>query len=173
MIPKTANEAKYAAMGGVVAGIAAGLVLTATMTFVSAISGNDVWFGMKGAAAPLLGEAAMRPGFDFVPVMVGLACHSFVSMLWGVGFGLLFDGLDRRTTIAAGAAWGLVSWAVMMYGVLPAVGLSEMTAQAPVLRSIFFHVFFGLSLSIAYLAFEIGEPRTQVLPRLRPVAPAH
>jgi hypothetical protein len=129
------------------------------MTFVSAITGQDVWFGMKGAAAPILGAEAMGPGFSFVPVMLGLACHFLVSMLWGLGFGLLAYHLDRRTTLIAGGLYGLVVWLGMYYAVLPAVGLGDMAAQAPVLRSIVYHVFFGLSVAVAFLAFEIEEAR--------------
>lgn len=159
MFPKSKTDAKYAAMEGVVAGIAAGAVLTLMMTFVSAVAGQDIWYGMKGAAAPFLGADAMGPGFAFIPVMLGLAAHFLVSILWGLGFGLIAYHLDQKTTLIAGGLYGLVVWLGMFYVVLPLVGMSEMTREAPVLKSIVYHVFFGLSLAVAYLALEIEEDR--------------
>lgn len=163
MFPKSSTDAKYAAMGGIVAGIAAGAVLTITMTVMSAVAGHDIWFGMKGAAAPILGEEAMGPGFSFVPVMLGLASHFLVSMLWGVGFGFLAYHLDRKTTLIAGALYGVVVWLGMYYLVLPAVGLGAMAAEAPVVKSVVYHVFFGLSIAVAYLAFEVEEEHDRSL----------
>ena len=75
MIVKTKNDMDRAAVGGVVAGLAAGSFLTLVMTAVSWANGRDVWYGIKGAAAPLLGERAMLPGFDFGPVALGMLAH--------------------------------------------------------------------------------------------------
>ncbi len=40
------------------AGVLAGCLLTARMTVMSLVKGNDVWYGGKGAAAPVLGAGA-------------------------------------------------------------------------------------------------------------------
>lgn len=157
MFPKSSTDAKYAVMGGAVAGIAAGALLTATMTVMSAVTGHDIWSEMKGAAAPILGAEAIGPGFSFLPVMVGLASHLLVSMLWGIGFGFLAYHLDRRTTLVAGGLYGVLAWLGISYLVLPAVGLSAIVSEAPTLRSVVYHVFFGLSMAVALLAFEIEE----------------
>jgi hypothetical protein len=159
MFPKTSTDAKYAALEGAVAGIAAGGVLTLMMTFMSAVAGHDIWYGMKGAAAPILGGAATGPGFSFLPVMVGLTMHFFISMLWGIGFGFIAYHLDRRTTLIAGGLYGLVVWLGMFYVVLPLVGLSQMAAEAPVVKNALYHVFFGLSIAVPFLALEIEEDR--------------
>ena len=74
------------------------------------VKGIDPWqTALKGAAAPLSGEAAMRPGFEAGPVLLGLVCHFAVSIGWGLLFGL----------VAYGVAWGIVVWLGMFYVVLP------------------------------------------------------
>jgi hypothetical protein len=35
---------------------------------MSAAGGKDLWYGIKGAAAPFFGDRVMRPGFDLPPV---------------------------------------------------------------------------------------------------------
>jgi hypothetical protein len=74
------------------AGLAAGLFLTIMMTVMSAAGGKDLWYGIKGAAAPFFGDRAMRPGFDLPPVALGLIAHLVISAGWAVLFALLFCG---------------------------------------------------------------------------------
>jgi hypothetical protein len=83
---KSPIAARRALIRGSIAGVAAGLVLTLMMTVMSAASGKDVWYGIKGAAAPFFGQRAMGPGFDFMPVVIGLVCHLVISAGWGALF---------------------------------------------------------------------------------------
>jgi hypothetical protein len=159
MLPRSENDLRRSVVGGVAAGLAAAALLTAMMTIMSLARGADIWFGMKGAAAPILGERAMQPGFDFFAVWLGLMCHFAVSVAWAVPFAMLFSHLGRLATIAAGAAWGIVVWLGMFYVVLPWVGLGEMRHGAPLSRAILYHLFFGISVAIAYLAFQREERR--------------
>src|SRR5687768_16434750 len=103
-------ELRRALAGGVIAGLIAGTVLTAMMTTMSLARNTDVWYGIKGASAPFLGERAMQPGFDALPVVLGLACHLLVSVAWAVPFALIVAGIGRASTIVAGALWGIVVW---------------------------------------------------------------
>src|SRR5688572_24999995 len=107
MLPRNESDLKRSVVGGVVAGLVAGAFLTAMMTIMSLARGADIWFGIKGAAAPFLGERAMQPGFDLFAVWLGLMCHFAVSVAWAVPFAMLFRHLGRLATIAAGAAWGI------------------------------------------------------------------
>src|SRR5687767_13872745 len=151
---RSASESKQAAFGGTIAGVAAGLLLTAMMTAMSFAAGKDVWYGIKGAAAPLLGERAMSPGFDAAAVALGLFAHLTISAVWGVAFALLFYGASRIATLAAGVFWGFVVWLVMYELVLPLVGLAKMTHDAPTGRAIMFHLFFSIPLAAIFLAFQ-------------------
>jgi hypothetical protein len=170
MAPRSKVEARRALGGGIVAGIVAGLVLAAFLIVMNLIKGDDVWVAAKMAGAPFLGERAMQPGFDAVAILVGVLCHMAVSIGWGVGFGLLFYGLSRGTTVAMGAIWGVVSWLVMFYVVLPIAGVPEIAEGMPIGMAIFEHVLFGVVLAVAFLPYQrrIVHPYPRVS---QPVAP--
>jgi hypothetical protein len=123
------------------------------MTVMSAAGGKDVWYGIKGAAAPFFGQQAMGPGFDFLPVVVGLVSHLAISAGWGALFALVIDGANRTITAIVGVLWGFVVWIGMYYAVLPAVGLASMQSDAPVGRAIAFHLVFSIALTAAYLIY--------------------
>lgn len=159
------RDLRRALRGGAAAGVIAGLVLTAMMTLMSLSKGNDVWYGIKGAAAPFLHQRAMAPGFDAVAVTLGLGAHLAVSMIWGLSFGLVAYGLPRLGTVALGALWGIPVWLGMYYVVLPMVGLGAMVHDAPVSRAVMFHMIFGLALGAAFLPFQRPYARQVFHPR--------
>src|SRR5688572_22917703 len=144
MIRRSSTEAERADLGvvkgAIVAGLVSGGTLTAMMTVMSALRGKDIWFGMKGTAAPILGDVAMTPGFHPVAVPLGLALHFYISIGWALAFAALFYGLSKKATVVAGAFWGVVVWLGMYYVVLPLVGLASMRDGAPVSRAIAYHV---------------------------------
>lgn len=148
---RTSREVHRATSGGAIAGLAAGTWLTLFMTVMSAARGGDIWHTMKGASGPFVGERAMQPGFDLLPVLLGLTAHLAISVGWGVVFGLIAHGLGGTATMGAGAAWGFVVWLAMYYVVLPIVGLASMRADAPVGRAIAFHLVFSLATAAALL----------------------
>lgn len=150
---RTPIEARRALAGGTLAGLAAGGFLTLFMTVVSAARDKDVWYGIKGAAAPFLGAPALRPGFEAWPVTVGLFTHLLISIGWGVLFAMLAYGFTRAGIIASGLAWGVVVWLVMYYVVLPLAGLSWMRNDAPVARAVAFHLVYSGALTAALLLY--------------------
>jgi hypothetical protein len=150
---KNVTEVRHAVTRGAVAGLAAGIFLTIMMTVMSAAKGKDVWYGIKGAAAPFLGESAMQPGFDLPAVALGLVTHLVISAGWAALFALLFYGAGRLVTIAVGILWGFVVWIGMYYAVLPVVGLSSMQHDAPPARAIAFHLLFSGAMTAAYFAY--------------------
>jgi hypothetical protein len=148
------EEMSHAAKGGIIAGLAAGVVSTLIGLIATLSNGGDAWMALKGAGAPFLGARAMAPGFDAGAVLVGLLCHYLVSAGWGLLFGLLFYGFSRAATLGLGALWGIVVWLGMYYVVLPLVGLGEMARSVPVGMAIVSHVIFGLALAAAFLPFQ-------------------
>ena len=155
-------DTRHAVQRGGFAGLAAGVGLTLIMTTMSAAADKDVWYGIKGAAAPFMRERAMAPGFDLPAVLLGLGSHLAVSAVWGILFAILFYGADRITKIVGGVLWGIVVWIGMYYLVLPAVGLSSMQNDAPVGRAVMFHLLFSAMMTAAYMIyprlFEHGGP---------------
>jgi hypothetical protein len=154
MAARNPTQARHASIGGAVAGLVAGAVMSVFMLFVNVLRGGDVWTVFKGASAPFFGARASVPGFDPAPVLTGLLTHFAVSICWGVLFGLVFYGLSKGLTVAMGAVWGVVVWFGMFYIVLPLVGLGEMARHAPPGIAIFQHVVFGLAVACAFLPFQ-------------------
>jgi hypothetical protein len=153
-----------------------GVAIAIVMLGLALVGGQDPWMALKGAGAPFLGERAMQPGFDGLAVALGVICHMAVSAVWGVGFGVLFYGLSRPATVGAGALWGLVSWLVMFYVVLPLVGLGDMAASAPLAPVIVEHIAFGLAVAVGFLPYQRRIPHEIARPRsygrtTGPVAP--
>jgi hypothetical protein len=152
------SQARLALKGGATAGIVGGFVISLFMLASSVAGGRDPWMSMKGAGAPFMGERAMQPGFDASAVIVGVLSHFAVSIGWGILFGLLFFGLSKALTLAAGVFWGFVVWLVMFYVVLPILGLGEMARSAPVAGAIVEHVLFGIATAAAFLPYQWELP---------------
>lgn len=148
--------------GGAVAGLVAGLVLSALLILLALSQGQDVWPVVKGAGAPFLGERVRQPGFDLAAVVVGFASHMAVSLGWGVLFGLIFYGLTRTATLVAGIIWGLVVWVMMFYVVLPLIGLGGPPRGPPDLMSVIGHLVFGFVCGAAFVPFQ--NPLRRYLP---------
>jgi hypothetical protein len=152
-------QARSALLGGVIAGAAAGIVLLVFGAITSIASGRDLLLGMKFPSAWLLGERAMRPGFDFIALYVGFGTHFAVSIAWAVVFALLFYGLSHPLTLAAGLVWGVVCWVTMFYVVLPVAGLGDAARSAPIPGIVIQHLIYGLSVALAFLPFQRELPR--------------
>ncbi len=144
----------HALGGGIVAGIIGGAVLAIVLLVGAVASGQDIWLGMKGAAAPFLGERAMQPGFDPGAVALGVLAHFAVSIVWGVLFAAVAYGASKAVTVFAGLVWGVVVWFGMYYVVLPIAGLSQMAQETPLGMAILTHLIFGLAVGIGFLPFQ-------------------
>lgn len=158
----TNDERREAILNGAIAGLAAGLLLTLSMTVMSAAAGRDVWYGIKGASAPFLGERAMQPGFDLAPVLFGMSLHMLISVGWAVPLALFTHRLGGALTVAAGVAYGIVVWIGMYFVVLPIAGLAEMTSDAPVFRAIMFHELYSVTAAVALAILQRQERRRLV-----------
>jgi hypothetical protein len=134
-----------------VGGIVGGIVLAVLLVGIALFEGHDGWSALKGAATPFLHERASQPGFDLVPLVLGLALHFVVAIAWGAIFGVLAFGLSRSATIWLGLLWGFVVWFVMYHGVLPLVGLASVAAGQPRRVGISLHLMYGLALALGFM----------------------
>ncbi len=162
--PESPPRAKgHPFVGGIVAGLVGGVVLSIALVATTIAHGGDVWMTLKGAGTPLLHDRAIQPGFDRDAVLIGLGCHFGVSIIWGLLFSALFYGLPKSVTAVLGLVWGIVVWVAMYYLVLPLVGLGAMARSAPVGPVVILHLAFGLALGLAFLPFQ----RVQAVPPQR------
>jgi hypothetical protein len=150
--------------GGVLAGLAAGLLLEIVMFVVAVAAGHDPWPPMKIAGIAFLGpDRALSTASDPAAVTVGLCSHFLVSAAWGGLFGMIAFGRSHRTTLILGALYGIVVWLGMDLLVMPAVGAAFLRTQVPVPMAIAQHVVFGLVLAAAFLPFQQRLPRAERL----------
>lgn len=168
-MPRTDHVMKgQAAIGGTVAGILGGTLITALVIVTGlARSADAMWRGLKLAGLPFMHDRALEPGFDLNAVIVGVATHFAVSIAWGLLFALAVYGIGKGATVLAGAVWGVVVWLVMFHIVLPAIGLGDMARAAPVRSAVFEHVLFGLTLGIGFLPFQHTRGRRAPIGRVR------
>ena len=149
------NEARDVTRGGLIAGLLAGSVLSLVMTVLHIATGQDLWIGMKLAGYPVLGEEALQPGFEPVPVIIGLLCHLTMSAVWGILFGIMVYRMSRPATVVFGVFWGVVVWLAMYYLVLPVVGAGALARAVPIGFATLEHVLFGLVLAIGFLPYQL------------------
>jgi hypothetical protein len=140
--------------GGIVAGLVGGLVSTMLGAVMMLARRMDVWPIAKGAAFPFLGDVTLQPGFDPSQVALGLLCHFAVTAFWGLLFAVAFRGLTRPATVAAGFFWGIVSWVVTFYVVMPLVGANDIVADTPIWMALVQYLGFGGALGVAFLPFQ-------------------
>lgn len=139
---------------GLFAGLVGGLVLAVFRIATAVAAGGDAWQPLELAAAPLLGERALSPGFDLTALVLGLIIHFAIAAAWGATFGFFFHGLAARGTVIAGALFGIAVWFMMTYVALPLANLTEVAAGVPLRDALVGHVLFGLGVGIAYAPFQ-------------------
>jgi hypothetical protein len=164
------REAKHAIVGGAAAGLIAGVLLAILFTLSARAGGHDAWPMVKWAAAPFIGDAAARPGFDAAAVAIGILANIAVSITWGILFGLVAYGLTIVSTVLTGAAFGAVVWLVMFYAVLPIVGLAEMARMTTTGVALVTHLVFGLTLGVGFLPFQRRKPAPFARGRAQPAS---
>jgi len=152
-------QAKSALLGGVIAGAAGGLMLLPWAAITALFRGQNLLLAVKLPSAWLLGERALRPGFDFIALYLGLMTHFAVSIAWGAAFSMLVYGFSRALTVALGLGWGIVVWLVMFYLVLPVAGFADAARSMPVVLAMVEHLLFGAVVALVFVPFQKELPR--------------
>jgi hypothetical protein len=143
---------------GLVAGVAAGLATTPLMLIGGPLLLDmDPWAAAKMPWSLLAGEDVIRPGFEWRPVLGGLAVHLALSALFGLVFAALASLLPG-TSVLWGAAFGFALYVTNILvapKLLPAVAGHMFPTSASVhLGFIAQNVVFGVLLAGAYRAWR-------------------
>jgi hypothetical protein len=156
---------RTAVVGGVVAGIVGGALLTLagvavsigvylTATFLfgswhgapARIARGEIWAALKLPAYPLVGTRALGPDFDAPAVLLGVATHLVFWSCCGAIFGLIAHGRPWHATVALGVLTGMVLWTADSYVMPPSSGrLVELIPS-------------GLALAVTFLWYERHHP---------------
>jgi len=145
--------------GGAIAGVVGGVVISLLAAVTNALRGQDVWRVFKVAAYPFLHQRVTSPGFDAVPIALGLVDHFAVSIICGILFADLAFGLSRWATVGFGAVWGLLVLFAMTYLVLPMAGAVRLEDQMAIGPMVVEHVMFGIAVGLAFVPFQRLEAR--------------
>jgi uncharacterized membrane protein YagU involved in acid resistance len=155
------SEAIYA---GVMAGLIAGIAMAVVSMIMALLTGEGFWAPVKKVSVTLLGaSAAQEPGFQFMPVMVGMMIHFVTAIALGIIFALLGGRRSSGSAVASGIGYGLAIWLVMQFIVLPFV--NPVMADMPPLQFAMLHMICGGTLG-SYQP-KNGSQRVMSAPFLR------
>ncbi len=147
---------------GLIAGVIAGLAMAMVSMMMAMMTGEGFWAPVKKISVTLLSQSAVQePGFQFIPVLVGMMIHFATAIAFGFIFALLAllsRGRSYGATVGVGIAYGLAIWVVMQFLVLPVV--NPVMAQMPPLQFAMLHVIFGGTLG-SYPAFLPSVKKSQ------------
>lgn len=144
----TVGEGVYA---GVLGGIVAGLTMSIAAMMLAMMMGQEIWDPPKMIAVTILDRSWLnQPGFQMMPVMVGMMVHFATAIGFGILFALIGGRLGYGPAVGWGIIYGLAIWLFMQYFWLRII--NPVMAQMPALPFAFEHAVFGGSLGI-YAAF--------------------
>lgn len=120
----------------------------AMLSMLFAISRDGFWAPVRGITSVVFGDQHFGGDFSFWPVAVGAAGHMMNSVALGALFGIAARALlahaGRGALVAAGAVYGLLTWAVLLLLIGGALQPSDLLADAvPQWTWIVGHLMFG------------------------------
>jgi hypothetical protein len=153
-MPSPFEESALILRRAAIAGLLGGVAMATAAVILAVAHGADPWLPLKMPSVALYLQRAMEPGFDLGPLAVGVLAHLGISMVWAVMFGYLVHDLSGPVAMVVGPVWGLLAGAVMVFGVLPLLGLTRLRADLPFGSTIVEHLVFG-----AFVALPFAVPK--------------
>jgi hypothetical protein len=144
---------------GIRSSLLAGVAFGALQILAASVANAAPLQPIKAAASLLLRERAYQPGYWLFALVLGVAVHFSLALLYGYAFGLMSTEIRLRTRLnfareaLIGILFGLVLWginfAVIARGLYPWLYEAHLPAQA-VLHALGF----GLPLSLLFARNE-------------------
>jgi hypothetical protein len=162
---------------GVPAGIVAGVVMAVWLMTAMWMTGSGFWLPLNLVAHTFYRSAPLSDMFSVPALVIGLAVHMSVAVVFGTVIAALVQRLPRQRSlvIAGGILFAAVVWPVMQYGVW--YWIDERAAEG-VTGWVFAgaHLIFGLvAASIAAIGVADDQPVTRgrhaAVPALQPAPP--
>ncbi len=134
-----------------VAGLIASIVMGMWEMVVEQLIGNGFWAPVVYIAATVvrsLQQVAAPVPFDLVGVVLGLMGHMMNSVILGVIFALIVSRFATSVlpTVLSGMVYGVIIFAIMWFGVLPAINPVMLHLNAPVF--LIGHLMWGVALGL-------------------------
>ncbi len=133
-------------MAGALAGAFAGLVAMAFAMILAVAAGHELWFPIKVAALPILGNDATAVGLTLGSIVVGLAAHQLLCIFLGVVFAHFTGTNSLAPLLGVGLVWGIFGWIFinnLFSRSFPAIRAAELSVGA----AFFVWIVYGLSLT--------------------------
>ncbi len=147
----TFNRAEL--LAGIQAGVGAGYVMGIVAMVVSWIHNWGFWLPFNDVAGSLVPGLVGIGTFGFNPaaVLIGLIAHFSTSILLGLGFVALYSGILKLSfaygiPVSVGLVYGLITWLVARFLILPILGSAIYAAPAFLVA----HLVFGATLGLLY-----------------------
>ncbi len=152
-------------IAGLVRGIIAGIVFAMFEMIVAAIMGQGFFAPLMMIGAIVLGQGALpmpKPtiGLSTI-VLVGIAVHMVLSMVYGVVFGAFASSVgflrnNRWALIGVATVFGFALWIVNFYVVAP-IAFPWFGMANPVVQFLAHTFFFGTALGLLLASRSEGE----------------
>jgi len=142
---------------GALAGIGGGLAMALVAALLTRSLDQDIWLQPKAIAAFVLGSGSATPGFVGLPVLVGTIIHLVVSAALGAIFEIVVWRTlrlpsDLGTPLLTGLVYGMITWLVAYFIVVPVLSPQLLEVYAPAF--IIQHIVYGVVTSLLYAAMR-------------------
>ncbi len=141
-------------MSGALAGLVGGVMMAIVGAILALTIGDDLWKAPKLIATFVVSpDTVATPGFLAGPVIIGSVIHLTLSVLFGVGFGILTTRLWKMplaygAPMVFGFVYGLAIWLIAYFIVLPLLNPLILDIYAP--SFLIQNLTYGVSVGLAY-----------------------
>lgn len=158
--PRLALLPDVIGLSGALAGVGGGLAMAIVAALLTRSLDQDIWLQPKAIAAFVLGSSTATAGFAAGPVLLGTLIHLIVSALLGALFEIVVWRVlrlpsDLGTPLLTGLVYGMITWLIAYFIVVPALSPELLAVYAPAF--IIQHIVYGVVTSLLY-AYLRPEP---------------
>ena len=121
----TRSDRTNVEVSGALAGLVGGVMMAIVGAILALAIGDDLWKAPKLIATFVVSpDSVAAPGFLAGPVIIGSMIHLALSVLFGVGFGILTTRIWKMplaygAPMVFGFVYGLAIWLIAYFIVLP------------------------------------------------------
>jgi uncharacterized membrane protein YagU involved in acid resistance len=150
----TRSDRTSVEMSGALAGLVGGVMMAIVGAILALAIGDDLWKAPKLIATFVVSpDSAAAPGFLAGPVIIGSMIHLALSVLFGVGFGILTTRIWKMplaygAPMVFGFVYGLAIWLIAYFIVLPLINPLILEIYAP--SFLIQNLTYGISVGLAY-----------------------
>jgi hypothetical protein len=145
-------ETKLPVVAGLIAGLAGSLAIMVVVTGILLVSGNDLGMAARLIASFVYGSDA---GTGFAPIVVGTLLHVVTGTVFGAIFARIVPSLPRNVFIIAGLIYGILTWFVTSYAILPIAVPLMVASEVNVGVLLIAHVVYGFTLGIVAATYGL------------------